>query len=379
MRLLDRYIISNFLIPFSLCFLGFLGIWLVFDLGGNLQDFIEGHASLKFVFLYYLTQLPQITVMTLPIGLLLALLYALSKMSRSNEIIAMLTAGESLGRLMAPLVAIGLLLTGVSTLLNFKWAPHAESLKKEMMRELSRKRDKDTSIDGQLFRNRIDNRTWYVVRMPANGDNRGELQRVMITEQDREGNIHTKWYAWKAKFEEETKTWTLYGGKITRFDSEGNVVSDTPFTRLPVTGWSENPWRIASSNFEAHSLSVAELRAYLRYNWDFPDTMLAPYRVQLQYRWALPWECFVVVFLAAPLGIVYSRRGVLSGVAGAIFCFALMMFLTSLMMALGKGSHLPSAAAAWGPFAFFLLIGFYLLYIKSTNREMPSLRQLFRF
>src|SRR4051794_13939540 len=32
MRILDRYVIRNFLEPFFLCFFGFLAIWLVFDL-----------------------------------------------------------------------------------------------------------------------------------------------------------------------------------------------------------------------------------------------------------------------------------------------------------------------------------------------------------
>ena len=44
---------------------------------------------------------------------------------------------------------------------------------------------------------------------------------------------------------------------------------------------------------------------------DFPEVRLAPYRTQLHYRWALPWVCLLVVFIAAPLGIVYNRRGIL--------------------------------------------------------------------
>jgi len=379
MRLLDRYILSSFLIPFSLCFTGFLAIWLVFDLAGNLQDFLEARVSLGFVAYFYLTQLPQIITICLPVGLLLALLYSLSKMSRSNEVIAMLTAGESLGRFMVPLIGVGVVLTGISTFLNYKLAPHADSIKKQLFAEIGRRRDKDTSIQGQLFRNRIANRTWYVLQMPGKPDNRAVLHGLHIMEQVPNGSVKVKWYAETASYDEPAHTWTLTDGKTIRFDPNGDIVSDTAFQTLKITDWTENPWRIASSVFEAQSLSVPELRAYLRFNADFPETALAVYRTQLQNRWALPWQCMAVVFLAAPLGIVYSRRGVLSGVAGAIFGFAAMMFVTSLMMALGKGCRVSPALAAWSPVAIFQLIGFYLLYLKSTNRDFPKLSHLLRF
>jgi len=93
----------------------------------------------------------------------------------------------------------------------------------------------------------------------------------------------------------------------------------------------------------------------------------------------LPWACFVVVFLAAPLGIVYSRRGVLAGVAGAIFFFAANTFLSYLMLAFGKGARTSPFIAAWSSNLLFGAIGAYLLYLRSSNRELPKLSRLFRF
>src|SRR5690606_7421578 len=112
MRLLDRYILRSFLVPFLLCFFGFLAIWLVFDLSDNASNFIDGKVGASFIVRFYLAQLPQFAVIALPVGLLLALLYSMSRMSRSNEIIAMLSAGQSLGRLLIPLMVMGVLMTG---------------------------------------------------------------------------------------------------------------------------------------------------------------------------------------------------------------------------------------------------------------------------
>jgi len=67
----------------------------------------------------------------------------------------------------------------------------------------------------------------------------------------------------------------------------------------------------------------------------------------------------------------------LSGVATAIFFFAALLFLTNLMLALGKGARVPALIAAWAPNLLFGIIGLGLLYLRSKNRELPKLKSLF--
>lgn len=380
MRLLDRYILNNFLIPFLLCFFGFLAIWFVFDLKDNISTFIEAQVHPRFVVYFYLTQLPEIVVTALPLGMLLALLFAMSKMSRSNEIIAMLTAGESLVRLIVPLAVVGLLVTGFSLALNYKLAPRADVEKKRMLDGIRSGNQKPDTLEGQLFPNRMDGRTWYVQEMAtANIADNSALTGLHITEQDAKGNITTKWYASKATFNPVTKIWRLVWGKTVHFDLEGNITSERSWKTLEINNWSETPWRIASSNLAAAGLTVPELETYLKYNADFPEAQLASYRTYLHYRWALPWQCLIAVLIAAPLGIVFSRRGVLSGVASAIFCYSGMTFFSFFMLALGKGSRVPPVVAAWSPPIVFGCLGLYFLYLRATNREAPKFSRLFGF
>ncbi|MEI6560458.1 MAG: LptF/LptG family permease [Verrucomicrobiota bacterium] len=381
MILLDRYILRSFLVPFLLCFFGFLSIWLVFDLQGNISDFLDAHVSFKWIVYYYLTQVPQFMMICLPVGLLLALLFCLSKMSRSNEIIAMLTAGQSLVRVLRPLIGAGLLLTGVCLALNYSLAPHSDSIKKELKNGISKKKDRRKFLEGQVFVNRADRRAWYVTKMPAKVDNGDSiLQEVDITQFNEAGNITAKWYAENARYRPETKTWFFEHAKTVQFSPDGTLQPNKSSTGMPlleINGWSETPWRIASTNLDPQGLSVPELREYFQNNADFPPAQLAPYRTHFQYRWALPFQCLVVVLFTGPLAIVFSRRGVLSGIAGAIFLFAGMTFFTFLMLAIGKGSRVSAITAAWSPIVIFSCIGLFLLYFKGTNREFPKLATLF--
>ncbi len=368
MTILDRYVLKKFIVPFIYCFLGFIAIWLVFDLSDNGPDFIEGRAPFSKILEFYLSQIPEIIVISLPIGMLLALLYSLTQMSRSNEIISMLGSGRSVVRVLLPLFGVGLILTGITAVFNYSGAPKAQENRKELLREIKRGEKRETYLLAHLFRNREDSRTWFMRRLYTD---RNSIHDFQIIQQDPQGIILHQWYGRTGYFDPVTNVWNFEDVKYVEVDPEGEITKTEYMEELSMSGWSETPQRIASSKMNADWLSVPELEAYLQYNSDFPDARLAPFRTQLHYRWALPWVCILVVFIAAPMGIVYSRRGILGGVATAITLFFLLVFVSSLAIALGKGHKIPAALAAWGPMVLFLGIGFILLWMRSTNRDVP--------
>ena len=371
MTTLDRYVLRKFSVPFLYCFAGFIGIWFIFDLADNLQDFIQGQASAAALIDYYASQVPEIIVIALPLATLLALLYSLAGMSRSNEIISMLGAGRSILRILTPLLFVGVLLTGVTAFFNYEGAPHATGMKKVIVGDIKRGKKSDKNIKGHLFRNREEYRTWFVARMSLRGE---RIQDVQIIQQDAEGNILQQWYAREAVFDPLMARWILIGGKHVEMDTEGNILKSEMPGNIAIDGWSETPWRISSSMLNADFLSVPELNDYLQYNADFPENRLAAYRTHWHYRWAMPVVCFLVIFVAAPCGIVYSRRGVLGGVALAIGLFFSLVFFSSLFVALGKGGRVSPFTAAWGPMIAFFVVGLVLLWMRSTNREMPKFK-----
>jgi len=364
MRLLDRYVLKNFLQAYIYCIIGFISIWLIFDISDNISVFIDQNFGLVRVVHYYLTQVPQIFVILLPVSLLLALLFCLGRMSRANEIVSMLTAGVSIPRVLMPLIVMGLLTVCASTALNYKLAPHADLVRKTFLS--NDKVRKESRIEGQIFRNRTDNRTWFIQSF-RRGDN--NFHNVQILQQDEHDRITKNYIAPTAVFDPSDKSWDLQNVKIVSYDNQGNITHEETQPSLKINHWSETPYRLGSANVRAEYLSVPELRDYLHFNSDFPKTLLAPFQTHLQYRLALPWTCLVVVLIAAPLGIGYSRRGILSSVAASIVLVFSMNFLTHLFLALGEGDLVSALTAAWTPNLIFAVIGVYLLFLRATNRE----------
>jgi lipopolysaccharide export system permease protein len=365
MRLLDRYVIRNFLQAYFYCIAGFLSIWLIFDISDNISTFIDQKFGFTLTVKYYATQVPEVFIILLPVALLLALLFSLGRMSRANEIVSMLTAGVSIPRLLTPLIGVGLLTVAASLALNYEWAPHAEMAKKNFV---ANARAHQYNVQGQIFRNRTDLRTWFIQSFRPGHE---VFNNVQVLQQDAHDNIIENYLSPRVTYHPESHTWELEKVKVVRYDAAGNVTDEKFHDSLKIDNWSETPFRLGSANVRAEYLSFPELREYLRFNSDFPVALLAPFRTHLHYRLALPWTCLVVVCIAAPLGIGYSRRGVLASVASAVVLVFSMNFLTHLFLALGEGDRISPIVAAWTPNLVFAVIGLYLLYLRASNREPP--------
>ncbi len=367
--LMDRYMLVNFLLPFFYCMFGFIGIWLVYDFGQNglnlLNDMKVPFAAVAG---YYLRLLPAIVTITLPVALLLAFLYTLMRMSRRNELLSFLTAGVSLPRVLLPLFTVSAVVVLISFLLNYELSPTAERVTKEQVREFQGRERDVHHIFGVVYRNRVDGRLWYAQRMQLR--NEREFRGLQVMELRDDGSVHTKYFAHRAVYLPTEKTWQLFGTKRVTYDESGTLMVDDDKSVLMIRGWSETPQQIASSNLRAATMSVGELEEYLYHNAGSPARQLAPYRTHLHHRWAAPLICFAVALISAPLAVVFNRRGMLASVTAAVVLFFALWFGSQLFLALGEGDRFAPFLAAWLPVISFCVLGAFLLWLRTTNREV---------
>ena len=393
--ILDRYLLRQFLGPFILCSVGILAVWIIYDLQDNGSDFFEANASFGTVLHLYIVQLPQMIVMILPATLLLGLLYSLSKMSKSNEIVSMLSAGRSLVRIITPLLLVGVYTSMFCFALNYEWAPQAAQAKDSILSDIDEQR-KINKKDGkkrktvvrsadvalarnQVYPNREANRLWRIRYIPFDLSKK-KMSVIEIVERDDDGNLTKAIYAEKAGWNYRTGEWFLRASpqnEVKIFDytvvDEHGFPTETLASEHIEPGWNETPWNIVSEHLVADYLGVPDLGFHLKANADKTSEKLAPFRAHWHYRWALPWNCFVVVLFAAPLGIGLSRRGVLGGIFGAILLFFALVFLSHLFLVLGQSQIVPPFFAAWTTNLILMAIGVYLIYMRSTNKDLPKL------
>ncbi len=372
MRLLDRYLLRELVVPFGYCLSGFLIFWISFDLVAQLEKFQQLQLATSEIVQFYWFKSPEFFAVVLPVALLLALLYALTNHARHHELTAIRAAGVSLWRLAMPYLGLGFGLSLVLFGINEIWAPRGAEAAEQILRGHSEDAGNVArTMESKFgFRNAREQRNWY---MAAFDLVTSEMLYPHVTWSLPDGSVE-EIYADRATY--ENGHWVFSGGRtnvqvllyppgrgeignVRRFAT--NCLPMPQFTESPEVIRSEIKVQKMSSLREARrtELSIREIQDYLRLHPD-ERAKRAMLKTKLYGRIAAPWTCLVVVLIALPFGAAPGRRNVFAGVASSILiCFSYFVLL-QLGLALGTRGALPAWLAAWGPNLVFGLGGIYL-------------------
>lgn len=366
---LDRYTLRIFFNAFLICFGALFIIMFLEDIQDNLSDFKQSEQMGSIMLKHYITKMPALIVFILPYSLMLSLLWALGKMSKSQELVSIIQTGRGVVRFTRPLVLVGVVCTVICLIFNYHWAPHAESQEKLILNEATGKTS--NAAESVAFQNKKDTRHWLVGTFPFAHTTGEPLKTVEIL--TLENNIATqKILSEQATWSLETRQWTI--SKPIIFDLKNHkqneyipvTVSETDM----VTDWKETPWQIINPALKPPYLGIPGLKSWLANHHDNPLSDKRSYQTHLYYRYAQPFICLIIILLAAPLGIVLNRRGVGGGVAIAIFLCAGMIFCSTVFPTLGESGHLPPFIAAWATNLLFGFIAFTLFYRRITGQPI---------
>ena len=366
MRLLDRYLLRELLVPLGYCLCGFLLFYVAFDLIFQISRFLDNHLLFLDIVEYYIVTLPELLVeQVLPVSLLLALLYALSQHSRHNELTAMRAAGVPLWRLSLPYFAVGALLGLLVFVIGEWWLPSAADRSSEI---LLRRQVPDSEI-GMIYKlefsNPADGRDWNIGRFNRKTS---EMINPKVQWRQANGSVRTL----DARYATyDGGQWCFYGVKIwDRRPGDLDVFSGSNAVlrlSLPETpSWFNGEIKVNEMNptqaakGQGTQLSIREIRDYLRLH---PRTeKRAMLLTQLQERLAAPFTCLAVVLIALPFGAKAGRHNVFVGVASSIFiCFGYFI-LQRISSGLGVGGYMPPVLAAWLPNLVCSVLGLVLLW-----------------
>jgi lipopolysaccharide export system permease protein len=370
MRLLDRYLLRELLIPLGYCLCGFLLFWISSDMFVTLGDFQKKELLARDIAEYYVVMLPEFLVLVLPIALLLALLYALTNHARHQEITAIRAAGVSLWRLSLPYLGVGLLASLALFATNEFWAPNSDDQAKGI---LKRHLAPDPHAAGRdeyrnlYFENTRDGRRW---RIGVFNKVTGDMIDVGVYPAERDGSK-----LWELRAEQARWTnglWTFYNALAFKEAAETNS-PPVPILRtneLAVPEFKETPEEINSEIKIRDGMSlraakkadvpIKDILNYLRLHPQLSRPDRCWLETKLAGRLAAPWTCLVVVLIAIPFGAAGGRRNVYVGVASSIVICFIYFVLQQLGLALGTSGRMSPWLAAWFPNLSFGLVGLWM-------------------
>ncbi|MBI5799597.1 MAG: LptF/LptG family permease [Verrucomicrobia bacterium] len=365
MRLLDRYLLRELMTPLLYCLGGFLIFFISADLMNELP-MLQGKGLNGWdIAEYYVFKSPELLPTVLPMGLLLALLYALAQHGKHHELVAIRAAGVSLWRLAAPYLWVGVAFSVALFVASEIIGPRAQQGMEDVLNRYRTKLDQQTELQWKRevnFNNDVAGHEW---KIGAFGLYSHEMLRVNVTWTGRD-NIRRILFANRAAY--TNGVWHFSDAELWTYEPPHH---DFPFrarTNLAVFPELDESPRLIKSEIKINTFSLdkmarklrfslAEILDYKRLHPHLTGSKADELNTQFHGRLAAPFTCFVVVLLALPFGAAPGRRNVAIGVGVSIAIGFAFFVLSRLSLVLGTGGHVPGWLAGWTPNVLFATVG----------------------
>ncbi len=344
-RLLDRYLLGQFLVALGVFALAFIGLYVVVDVFAHIEDFshLKQIPVGPFMLEYYGLRLPLFVSQLLPVIAVFAAMFTILRLRRNNEFLPMVSAGISLRRVFLPFFLMGGL-AGVASLALDEW----------VLPELGdRLTETQTTLDRgeQGYFLLATDRMGRVFFTERYDNTLHEMNNLMVTSFGPDGAQIEKIFARKGRWTgEERGGWRLEDGKIYAYTEEGRLIPENtgPFVSSRIHDTDLKPQDLLKAgSLELHQ-TFAELAALARLH---PQIPVFPMRIQS--RLATFPVAVVLLLLTIPVVMSRNHQGLFVGLGICLAACAAYFIVQLLLVDLGNRAQLPPVAAAWLPVAGF--------------------------
>jgi len=359
-RILDRYIIREFLKVFALCVVGFILVMLLVELTDKIKYYFEFNPPGILMAKYFIVKIPGYLFFVIPLAILMGGMLSLFMMARRYEVIAMQANGIDAIAIARPLLLVGV----VGSVLMFAanetvipWSNRYSEYVQDV--EIAGKPDRTFFKRDQIWMRSPHSITHIRNFVKANQT----LERIAIVKWDDNFAFTERVYADKAKWWQDH--WVFYGVNRTRMLPDGTfVVENIPSMVGPLDKPPDDFGRVERL---ANEMNLTELSAYMA---KIAEEGYEPTRYQVDWhnKIAFPLVCLIMAALSVPFAIRAGpgAGGVALGLGLSILVAFGYWIVHTMFIALGHGGYLPPVAAAWAANVIFGLSAMMLLLHAGT-------------
>lgn len=351
LKIVDRYLLREFLLYLLLGLSTFIGIYVVVDLFEKIDVFIDHRAGAGLVLAYFANKLPLILIQVLPVAMLLGAVLSLGQLRKFNEIIAMQSCGLSPLRITAPLLASAVVLTVVAFLVSERVVPTAYLRQKETMEVKIKKRRPEAT------RTRTDilymGRGWRVFTIHEFRPEPPKMEGVRVERFDPDSlamrtRIDARSGVWSEGF------WVMEEGFARLFADSLEIA--VPFAIYADSRWEEQPDEFARPEPDPFFMNRSQLSDYIDRIRE-SGARVDQYETDYHLRAAFPVANFIMVLLGSCLSLRIVRGTLALGFGISISLGFIYYGFIVVGQTLGYNGSLPPPLAAWLGNIVFTLVG----------------------
>ncbi len=362
-KIVDRYLLREFLLYLLLGLVSFLGIYIIVDLFEKIDTFVDHKAAIIDIIKYYLANIPLITVQILPVAMLLGAVLSLGQLRKFNEITAMQSCGLSPLRIIRPILIAAAIITAGAFLLTEYVVPGAYDQQQEIYDVKIKKKRASSQRGRNNIRymgraGRVYIAKEYRVSPPAL--NSVLIQNFNSAENSKEitQRLDAHHALWSNSF------WRLSNGYLRVFDN-GIETTSIAFRYYADSRFSEQPDEFARPHKDPLDMNLdmprSDLRNYIQ-RISESGARVARYQVNYHLHIAFPLANFVMVLLGSCLSLRIIRGTMAFGFGISISLGFAYYGLLRIGQALGHNETIPPFPAAWLGNIVFLALGIFLFW-----------------
>ncbi len=355
MTILSRHIFKEFISLVIGVLIGILVVYLCVEFLQRADKLIKYHATLSQIGKYFLYSVPGMVSLSLPMAALIAALLSLGNLSRYNEIIAMRASGVSLVKIVSPLLAGGLLISGLGFLNNEFVMPVYTSRASYIRKvEIEKSQQRVMFQQSKLWLRGPEN---SIVNIELVSPNRTEMLGLNIYKLNPDYSVRERIKAGRLAW--ENGAWRLKNSRT--FTQVDDVVLSRPSDN-EVFNIVENPDDLGMIVKNSEEMNFSEMWNYVK-RLKSSGYKAATYEVDLHTKLAYPLASLLMVMISIPFGVLKVRSGGTGkGIALAIAIAFFYWLLMSVGASFGRSGALPPAISAWFANIFFAIASIIVLF-----------------
>ncbi|MFA6541838.1 MAG: LptF/LptG family permease [Bacteroidota bacterium] len=342
MKILDRYILKQFILTTLFGLMAFTAIFVIIDVMENLDDFLDHSVHTAIIVQYYIAFAPEIIKLMTPVAILLSSLFTTGKLSANNELTAMKAGGMSIYRYLLPLLTVAFIVSCASVYFNGWVVPYANQHKYGIERRYLQKNLETlarTNIYLQAGPRRIVQIAFFEGQ--SNTGTRTSIEEFSDTSLV---SITQRWDANQIQWDTTSQAWILKNGYYRKITATGEIT--TKFITQSFTDLNFTPKEIIKKVEKPAEMNYTELHEFIVRQQESGNDV-ARWMVDYNSKVAFPFASVIVVLFGVPFSFG-KRRGGLAlqfGISVAI-CFIYLAFM-KISEVFGYNGDLHPLLTAW--------------------------------
>jgi LPS export ABC transporter permease LptF/LPS export ABC transporter permease LptG len=350
MRIIDRYVVRQVLVPFGIGLIVFTFIFIIEALRQYVEPLVAKGVSLSVLATALATLVPQALALSIPMSLLLGLLVAFGRLSGDREFVAMQACGVSLKRLLIPVGLLSVLAWAATLYVMLVALPASNQTFREVTFSVIAERA-EGEVRPRVFFDDFPDLVLYVREVPLSGSG---WNGVFMAD-SRPGQPAAVYLARHGRVVIDRKSRTVqvmleHGAQHTSDADKKYQVSrfDRIVLRLDPASVFPSAGPLKGDN----EMTIRELREQIKAN-EANGVSTHNQWMALHRKFAIPVACLVFGVIGLALGASNHRGGAFGSFGfGLVVVFAYYMPMY-LLPQVTKGGYLPPWLAIWLPNMLF--------------------------